>query len=193
MTADMNNQVLDLWREQSRMLERTPEMVAAHVADIGVYLTTLHDRAAGNEELTGMIQSCWSKAQAIQTMFFSQLTVLTSAGIIIPALKVQRDELAMEMARLLQAMGLANEEGSPVDGLLAALYEGWRETLDTSDIESDSQDELLGVIYGDLEGVWGLDEGSGAIVMGALRGHTNLTDQQYQSFKSFLRSLGGDL
>jgi hypothetical protein len=192
MTIQSNTQVMDLWREQNRMLEQSPEMVAAHVADIGVYLTTLHDRADGNEELMGMIQSCWSRVQGIQTMFFSQMTALTSACIIIPALKVQRDELALEMERLLQAMGLASEEGSPVNGLLAALYEGWRETLDTSDIESDSQDELLDVIYGDIEGMWGLDEGGGAIVMGALRGHTNLTDKQYQAFKTFLGSLGGD-
>lgn len=191
MNAEPNTQVMQLWREQSRMLEQWPEMVASHVADIGVYLTTLHDRAGGNEELTGMIQSCWSKAQAIQTMFFGQMTVLTSAGIIIPALKVQRDELAMELAKLLEAMGLTDEGGSPIDGLLARLYEGWRDGLDTSDIESDSQDELLGVIYGDLESVWGLDEGCGVILMGALRGHTGLTDTQYQAFQSFLRSMGG--
>jgi hypothetical protein len=192
MTAEPNTQVMQLWRQQSQMLDRTPELVAEHVAEIGVYLTTLYDRAVGSEDLTRMIQSTWSKVQGIQTLVSTQTTALTSASIIIPALKIQRDELAVEISKLLEAMGLADESSGPIQGMLSALYEGWREALDTNDIEAASQDEMLSVIYGDIESVWGLEEGDGDVVIGALRGHTDLNTKQEKAFKAFLRSLAGD-
>jgi hypothetical protein len=189
-TTEPNNQVMALWKAQTDLLVNLPEHVAEHVAIIQSYLGTLYQRAQGDEYLMSLISAIWTKVQGLDTLATSQSTVMNSAGIIITALKVQRDELTLELEQVAVLLGQTDISGR-VEGAISRLYEGWRDALDTNDIESDSQDELLGVIYGDLESVWGLDEGCGVILMGALRGHTGLTDTQYQAFQSFLRSMGG--
>lgn len=192
MTTDTNNQVMMLWREQSRMQEQTPMQIAAHMDEIGVYLTTLHQMAAGNEVVSGLIQSTYSKLQGIMTMVSCQAMVIGSAGIIIPALKIQRDELALEMAKLLEAMGLTNQEGSAVQGLISGLYEGWRETLDTEDIESDAQEELLTVIAQDVFDAWYVPDGFNTRwLIGALRGREAMPEDSVRLFQAFLDSLSG--
>jgi hypothetical protein len=187
-----NNQVMTLWRQQAELLASLPETISAQVEQTQDALRELHERANGNQEIIGHITTAWSCLQSIRTLVSGQTTALNSASIIIPALKVQRDELALELHKLLEELGHTSEEGSPIDGLLSSLYDSWRSTITDDEIVSVGQDELLEVIRAEIESRWGLAEGDGFILMGALRGHTDLTAKQEKAFMAFLKSMGGE-
>lgn len=190
MTIEMNTQVMQLWREQSRMQEQTPEMAAAQLDGVNAWLQMLHEQA--DDVTRGQIHTVYSTLQGIMAMIACQAMTIASAGMIIPALKIQRDEMALEVAKLLELMALTESEGSPIAGLIAGLYEGWREMLGTEDIKADSQEELLDAIKGDIEQTWGLGQGGGQVVLAALRGHIELEERQMNALYRFLETLGGD-
>lgn len=188
MATEPNNQVMQLWQQQSQMLEQTPRIVAEHIEQIGAYLGTLHDRAEGNPELIGLINGAWERVQGIRNLVNGQTTVLNSAGIIIPALKVQRDELALELNKLLEVMG--HTDGSPIEGFMSALYDSWRDTLDDEDIVSDGQDDLLEQMADDLLTTWNVPLMLNARwVFRAIRGSEEMPEESAQLFQAFLDSL----
>lgn len=193
MTNEPNEAVLALWREQTAFLTQVPEFVTRYVDDIGGHLGTLYQEAEKRQDQTALqrISTTWEHVNALKQTIDNQQQIATNAGVIVAALKVQRDELAAELQNLLSTIGAQLQQGDPLTGFIERLYEDWLDTLDTDEIEEDAQDELLDWIADEINGAWHVPAGLPVRrVLSAIRGHLQLDDEQRALFQGFLNSLG---
>jgi len=194
MTQEPNTQVLALWREQTNFLTQVPAFVERYTSEIGGHLGMLYQAAeqAGNQDMMQHITATWEQVGELKTVIDNQQLVATNAGIILTALKVQCDELAAELQQILSAFGQQPTQGTLMTDFLERLYEGWLETVDTSEAESDAQDELLDCIAEEIEGSWNVPASVPTRrILSAIRGHLQLDQEQASLFQAFLNSLGG--
>lgn len=193
MTQEPNEAVLALWREQTSFLTQVPEFVTRYVDDIGGHLGTLYQQAEERQDQDALqrIRVTWEHVNALKATIDNQQQIASNAGVIVAALKVQRDELAAELQNLLSTIGAQLQQGDPLTGFIERLYEDWLDTLDTDEIEEDAQDELLDWIADEINGAWHVPAGLPVRrVLSAIRGHLQLDDEQRALFQGFLNSLG---
>lgn len=97
------------------LAKHTPDLLAAGMSEIDQQLILIAEYAnhTQNEALARAVDQIWEALQGIQTTAINQMIATTTAGIVVTALRIQRDEAmitaAQAIARVKQLSGLTGE------------------------------------------------------------------------------------